>query len=508
MEYSNCRAQIGRALFTEVHLSSLKLPRLIALSSAAAVTLLVAVTILGRLAYPYDLEWAEGSMLCHVLRLVEHEPLYAPPSLELIAHPYTPLYMMIVALAARIFGLSYLLARLVSLASFAGALAIGWRFLRSEGAPRSVAASALGIVVAAYSPTGAWYDLARVDSMLLFFAAAGVTLAWTHRRSPLAVAAAALLLLAACATKQTALPFVVAVAVALAFAAPRSLGSFVATVALGGGLAIAWAQHASDGWFWFYVVRMKSSHGINVRALLGAPGKIAVLVVPAIALVGWAMLATRRRSPALVYATFIALVALALSAAARATPYGYVNAYIPAVYFVSLAAGVAATRLLDRHEAATHALLAAAILLAPGVIPWLGDRLGGGHEHVRLGYDVRRLLPAGADRARADALIARIRATDGDVLIPAHPYYAHLAGKRVFTSQMGLTDLTSTRLPVLGLDEALARGRFAAVILDEPFAADAPSLARLVRAYPRCERIDGPCVISGDKCVTQWCTRP
>ena len=488
----------------------MKTARALGLAAAALTTLLIAVTIARRLLYPYDLEWAEGSMLTHVLRILDGKPLYAPPSIDFIAHPYPPLYPWLLALFARVAGVGYWQARLVSTLSFAGALTVGWRFLRREGASRSIATTAMAIVVAAYAPLGAWFDLARVDSLLLLLTSAGLTLGWQRRHSHLGVAASALLLAAALFTKQTAAPLVLALAIALAITSPRRLPTFVLTLALVGLPSLWWLQHASDGWFWFYVVRMKQSQGVDLRTLVSAPGRVAVLVLPGLLAVGWALLVDRPRPPTLGYVALVAAVAVVISALGRATPAGFVNAYIPGVYFVALATGIAVTRLVARERAtAAHWLLTATVILAPAVIPWLGGVLLPSRlVHQPLGYDVAPLVPSAVERARADALLARMRATGGELLIPDHPYYARLAGKQPMLSEMGLTDLLHVDVPVLGLDEAIARGRFAAVILDEPLGSGGPRMQALAERYRHVEPIEGPCVVGGARCTTEWRTLP
>ena len=51
--------------------------------------------------------------------------------------------------------------------------------------------------------------------------------------------------------------------------------------------------------------------------------------------------------------------------------------------------------------------------------------------------------------------------------MPYHPWYAHLAGKRVFAHRMGILDVRYRRkYQVAGLKESLRAGRFAAVVLD------------------------------------------
>ena len=53
------------------------------------------------------------------------------------------------------------------------------------------------------------------------------------------------------------------------------------------------------------------------------------------------------------------------------------------------------------------------------------------------GYDPRPFIPSSSQRRAGDELIARLRLARGEVLVPPHPYYAHLAGKRVNLHTMG-----------------------------------------------------------------------
>src|SRR5262249_51222098 len=71
------------------------------------------------------------------------------------------------------------------------------------------------------------------------------------------------------------------------------------------------------------------------------------------------------------------------------------------------------------------------------------------------------------DRAAGDRLLERIAATPGDVLVPFHPYYPVRVGKPPFVHRMGVMDAPSAGFGrPRGLDQALADGRFALVIMD------------------------------------------
>src|SRR5207244_7773459 len=95
-----------------------------------------------RIAYPYDLEWMEGGVLFHALRLVHGEPIYAEPSARFVSFPYTPLYPAVLCALSPVFGLGYLPPRSVSVAAFAWALVVAYLFVRREGGSRAVALGA------------------------------------------------------------------------------------------------------------------------------------------------------------------------------------------------------------------------------------------------------------------------------------------------------------------------------------------------------------------------------
>ncbi|MGZ3407604.1 MAG: hypothetical protein ACXVAN_14240 [Polyangia bacterium] len=466
----------------------MKSARAAALVAAAIAYVALAWVIAHRVAYPFDLEWLEGATLWHAQRLVDGQALYPPPSIDFVPHPYPPLYPALLALLARVAGgVSYAAGRALSAASFAGALAIGWRWVRAAGGSRAAATVAMAIPCAAYVPTGAWVDLVRVDSLWLLLTAAGATLAFAARRSTAAVAAAALLLVAAFFTKQTAAPFMAAVALGLWVINRRAAIVFVAALAAF-GLPALWAmQRATGGWFWFYVFAVHRSHRFFPMIALATIGRVVVMVAPALPLVGWAL--WRDRSPSLRWSAWLAATGIVVSGIGKATAGGFINAYLPGIYFSSLLVGVALARVgaagEGRRAAAAWALALATLLLAP--------RPPGG-------YALGARVPTAAARAKEEALVARVRAVDGEVWLPTRPWYARLAGKRPLAGEMGASDLAPTGVVIAGFDEALRAHRFAAVVLDEPYDA---LLGPLV-ARSTATALDGAPTVVGGRRPSWW----
>jgi len=252
---------------------SVKLLRALALLLAAWFVTCFAWLMAKRIGYPYDLEWMEGGQLAHSLRILNHQPIYGPPSVDFIPYLYTPFYPILLAAISKITGLGYVLGRIVSLLSFLTATIMGYVFARREGGDRATAACAMVIPVAAYVPTGQWYELARPDSLYLALVAVAVMVGWWKRHSHIGGVVTALLLVTAFFTKQTASPFMIALGIAFS---GRQLAyreiTFAVTLALTGLPLLYWANHSSQGWFWTYVFQLHQSHEFyRARAWLGTP---------------------------------------------------------------------------------------------------------------------------------------------------------------------------------------------------------------------------------------------
>jgi len=496
----------------------MRLPRLLLVLVSAAALASLALAVARRIAYPYDLEWMEGGMLGHALRLVQGEPIYAEPSARFVSFAYTPLYPIVLWLLSPLAGVGYLPARAVSVAAFAGALLVAYAFVRRAGGSRAVALGAAALPAAAFAPTGAWYDLARVDALFLGLAAAAVAVGWWRRMDPVGPVAAACLMAAAFFAKQTALPFAGAVGLALLLVRPRAAGLYTATLVGLGGVLLAWAHSASEGWFWTYAFGLHRRHPFDaVEAMIVTPTRLLLLVGPGLGLVAAALL--RPHTPALLYAAFMGATGLAASALGAGTEWSYYNALIPGVYFAALAVGVAAAALETRWPTLTPLVLAATVVTAAGGLVALAahavPRPWAARLALPLGYDLRVFLPAPDDRTRGDALVARLAAAPGEVFVPGHSFYAHLAGKTTRLHAMNLADLAGAGMRVpRDLGDEIRQRRFVLVVVDREDAADGTDdpgtrsareeeaiglVPGLSKHYRMSERIEGPRVRSGGR---------
>lgn len=474
------------------------LPLVLCAALACAAVVTFAALALRRSVYPYDLEWMEGSMLCHALRLRAGLGIYVPPSVDFIPHLYTPLYPALLA-ALDVVGvpIGYLPARVVSLLGLGLALVAGAALVlppktdaedpRTRRLAALAALSALALPCATFAAVGGFYDLVRSDALQLGLTTLGAALAWRGRRDHRLAALAALVLVAAFLTKQTAAPLLVAIGLALLGTRRAPALTFGLCGVASGALALWLIDRAAHGWFWTYIFRLHQGHAFFARrAFVDTPLQLAAILGPALLLVPLAL--WRRRDPDLLFLTWLALAGALASALGFGTQWAHVNAYIPGVFFPALAIAAAAQRLVQ------DAILRGAILP-----PLLCAAL----VSLSLALPLRALrpaahLPTAADRTTGDALIARLRRAPGEVLIPFHPFYAHLAGKRTFLHRMGVWDVRGTPAdPVRGLREAFAARRFSLIVFDQKVEGTWHDWPGVLDSYRISERFSGPRTVEG-----------
>ena len=443
--------------------------------------------IAGRYGYPYDLEWMEGGLLHHAARIKGGLGIYVPPSVDFIPYLYTPLYPTLLALFGGWFGLDYQLGRAFSIASLIGIVTVVFatiasgRFLHVRRGPAIAGGFlALGLFAAAYPFMDGWYDLVRADTLFLYMITAGIaglprwathTAGWKGHAK---VAAGAALLALSFFCKQTGIIYVAfggAIVVALAWR--RTLTYVVVAGAIGLGFT-ALLDQTTDGWFWTYVSKIHRAHDFNMDRVWASFRLIlwhfpAMTVLVGVGLVGVAVnLIVRRRVPRGAHPLILWSAAYAVSTGVGAVGYGtefaHFNAFMPAMLHGALAAGAAVPALAaisrDLYQGKRVELVAtlvAVLAAVPLSIQLLESR-----------WNPRVWIPTELDVAAGDKLIARLSAIEGDVWMPEHPWYAHLAGKQPRVHRMGVKDVSVRQpRPVVGLDEAVRGRQFAAILVDK-----------------------------------------
>lgn len=421
-----------------------------------------------RATFPLDLEWMEGGMLLHSQRIATGQGIYVQPSLEFIPFLYTPLYQALLALLSFVFPLGYTLGRSITILAFSMSLAVLVVVAVLEEDRHWPRVLALGVgllgaamIVGSYAFTGAFYDLVRSDSLLLLFEVLALAYAYRGEGWKSAVFSGILIALGFF-TKQTA--SIVGIGIGLGLLIVRFRRGFyygfAAAIVLVAGLLFL--VKTSDGWFWTYIFKLHQSHPFRKdAAFVHAPSETwhhAWPIFIALALVTLALALGRRlqRRDAILWTTAIAGEVSAI--VGFGTMWAFSNAFIPAVFFPSLAVAILTARLVgaavltQKWGTSISALLVVALL---------------GYQSFRIPLPAwKDMVPSSQDRKAATKLITTLKDLPNPLFIPFHPYYGVLAGKKPFVHRMGVRDVEEALGRPKGLDEALANQQFASIVLD------------------------------------------
>ncbi len=427
-----------------------------------------------RIGYPFELEWMEGGAVDHVRRILAGQPLYVAPSLDFVPYTYTPLYFYVSAVVSKLTGVGLFPLRLVSFLASIGSLALIADIVRRRTGGRTAPILAAALFAATFCASGAWFDIARVDSLFLFLilAAAAILLrrasggektrgpgapASTSRVSNPAIwagIASGILLALAFFTKQAGLFIGIPIAIG-AIVLDRRMGiacAASAAILIGGGILLF--DRASGGWFTFYVFDLPRLHGVVRRMLLDfwtldLGRRLLVGCILAGYLLASRVLPRRER-------IFYALLAVGMiggTYAIRAREGSYDNILMPAYALIALLAGLATP----------FAARPARAFLVYGA--WIA-------QFALLIYNPIAQVPTKADLRAGRTLVARIAQVDGPVFIPCHGYLAAMAGKPTHAQMMALGDvLRCDRVDVRDrlnaeVSQAVREHRFGMIIQD------------------------------------------
>jgi 4-amino-4-deoxy-L-arabinose transferase-like glycosyltransferase len=431
------------------------------------------VVAVRRCAYPYELEWMEGAMVQHVERVLHGQKLYVAPTIDFVPFIYGPIYFWVSAAFAKVMGLGFAPLRLVSLLSSLGTFALIHRLVATETKDRVAGFVAAGAFAASFTRGAQFLDLARVDALSLFFSIAAIYVYRRHRALVVWRIGAALLVGLAFLTKQSAI-FVAFALVAFELVVDRRRAIVFALATLVFTVGFAWMiDLAHDGWFRYYVWELPRGHAL-VKASIGGFWTDDLFPAYAIAGVagGWWLLTGKRDDRGIVFYLLACSALVAGAWSGRLHDGGWPNVLIPAFAALSIFFGLGLSAALqdasrDASRDASSAMRRSIFVLAVAAA-----------QLLVLLYDVRRVVPKREDAIAGEAFVARLRALDGDVFIPMHAWYTHLAGKRTFAHRMAMDDVMrgdptgEGPALVIALRHAFDTRRFSAVLLDDDYFED------------------------------------
>lgn len=455
-------------------LSRIALGVVLALSVAFIVLFLY--VSLSRIRYPFDLEWLEGSMVVNVQRVLAGQSPYAEPSQDFTCYHYPPLYYWMSALACLPFEVGYFPLRLVSFLSTVGTFVLLFLLVKRETNSGLFGVIAGGTYAAAYGCMNDWFDLARNDSLFVFWLVAGLYAVRRPKADLWTSVPAAILFLLAFLTKQPAIFAVAGAVIYLTLVNWRQGAIMIAVFTAGAVIATLLLDRSSRGWYSFYAFTLAGKHPLVFSNIVGFWKDDMLLVIPVwvIAALGFACFELpawrdRRRLyfPLIVSSTFAGCWISRLHESS--VPNVNMPAYAVMAITLPLVLHAAGQRLLKWPDRRVHALAIAAFVTAAA-------------QFAVLLYNPAHKIPTKADEAAGWKFIEYLRSIQGDIFIPCSTYYASMAGKKTFSHAMTTMDILLARDESLKkklqteLFDALKQKKYAAVILpgnDFGFAATA-----------------------------------
>jgi hypothetical protein len=387
-----------------------------------------------RLRYPFELEWIEGGMVDQVQRLVHGLPMYGPPSINYVPFLYPPVYFYLSAAASFLLGDGLLPLRLVSFAASLVTFSLIFVIVRHETRNWQIALISTGLFAAAFRVTGAWLDIARVDSlflalwMLIIYVVKGKK---SIGRAVLAGGLAALAYL----TKQTALITCLPILAYLFWCNWKYALSFLISATLIIGITTLVFDHASAGWYSYYVFGLLSQQTdwIILEFLTFWNNDLLVHVPFAILLVIF-FLGSRAKRDRPGFYLWLSILTGALAGAfiTRVKVGGYDNVLLPAYAIISILFGLGLSeilKLIRQLHLDLRGRLETVIQLACLI------------QLVILAYNPFFQVPTKADLQAGQDLVRQLAGVKGPVFLPDHGYISSLAGKATYAHESAIWDV-------------------------------------------------------------------
>ena len=412
-----------------------------------------------RLHYPYELDELEGYMVLIVQRISGGLSMYPRPSLQFIPDMYPPLYFYVASAVQKLAGPGFAALRLTSIFSTLGTFTLIYVMVWREIRQHLPAITAVGLYAGLYPQCEVWFDRGRVDSFFVFTV---VTALYCTRYFHPSVAALAWT--AAFLTKQSIFP---AAVVIICFDFRRFNRTIVglATLALAAGGSVLWLQHATHGWYLFYVFTVPGANSdLLLRSALEFwPDDIFRPLGLALVIMASAFLVARPslRSPRTRF-YLLTLVVFPLFWFVRSHNGSSINAMMPVYAVSAILFGISLGwlyRWLSRQSGENWKIAVSCLLIATLIQVTAGISNPG------------RFRVNPEQTAAIASAIRAIQMVPGEVYVTQHPYYGVLAGKAAYADLVSIHDTArpanaEVRESLKAEVDSALRQHFSAIVVD------------------------------------------
>lgn len=441
--------------------------RYLLLAGASLYIVVFLIVAYYRLRYPFELEWIEGSMVSHVMRILEGQKIYIAPSLEFLSENYTPVYFYLSALVSSIIGVGFMPLRLVSFISSLGSFLIIFLIVRKETGSMFAGILASSLFAATFKISAGFFDIGRVDALFLFLLLTAIYLL-KFTTSNKSYILAGIFLSLSFLTKQTALIISLPLMLYCVLLNWRLASFFIGTVAviIGGSTFIL--NYLYDGWYNYYIFDMPGQIFTLAKDMLvnfwtkDVLSRLFIAFIMSIFYI-FTQFSKANKKNSLFYFLSAAGM-LGASWMSRLHSGGAPNVLMPTYAIISILFGLAFHEVLANIQSMRenkHKLLEVSVYLACIL------------QFAFLMYNPFNQIPTIKDLEAGRKFINTIAQIKGDVYIPSHTYLATLAGKKSYAHIAPLYQIIRVsnneqlRNKLLSeLTQAIREKKFAAIIVD------------------------------------------
>jgi 4-amino-4-deoxy-L-arabinose transferase-like glycosyltransferase len=445
-----------------------KFLRYLSLSVSILFVLVYLILVYFRINYPFELEWMEGCSVDHVIRILSGQKLYVAPSLEFVPFIYTPVYFYVSAALSKIIGTGFLSLRLVSFISSLGCFLVIFLIVKKETKSSFWGILAAGLFAATYRIGGAWFDIARSDSLFLLFLLAGLYLI-KFKKSSVWYLLAGVLVSLSFLTKQTALFISIPIMLYCLLLNRREWIYFVGSVVLIIGISTFLLNRIHDGWYNYYVFDLPRQHSLVKYMLVEFWTRDLISKLPIACILSlfylYALLKNTNKRNFLFY-LLMPVGMLGGAWFSRLHQGGYDNVLFPAYAALSILFGLGAFKVFEFIQAVSlnkRRLIEISFYLIFII------------QFLLLTYNPRAQIPTENDLDAGYVLIEIMAQLPGDIIVPYHSYLPTLAGKKSYAHHQAISDVirgddspAKTRL-LEEINLAITSKKFNALILDAPW---------------------------------------
>ncbi len=390
------------------------------------------VVAIGRVDYPFDLEWMEGGTVDHVIRVLNGQKLYVIPSPDFVPYIYTPFSYYMGAVFSFLLGEEgYLPLRILSILSISIVFYIIYLLIHFETKKQFLGIAGAGLFASTYIISNNWFDIGRVDSLFLCLLLLSLYFLRAHGNKK-HYFLSALFLYLAFLTKQSAILLYPA-CVIYAFHKNTKRGFYyLLMVVILTYFTIKLYDLTTDNWFSYYVFEVGSGHEL-LGFMIKDFWKVDLFEkfeIPFIVSIIYLMsLFLRPLKTFNIFYILCSLSLIGLGYFGRIHSGGDTNVLMPTYMIISILCMLSLHQLSFSYKQIPFSFFTT--LLFIGLLM----------QFNKMRYSPLSYIPTQQDISAGKSLTEFIESIDEPVMISSHGYYQKLVGKKTNAHFMATYDL-------------------------------------------------------------------